>query len=203
MEKQEFLQKVFKLYHKYGIKSVTMDDVARELGISKKTLYEWVKDKHELVEQVIDYSQHCKEQEEHLNAQKSALDKVFSVYAFVATILKDFNPSVAYDLKKYYPDLFEKKQKEQRTKMLEGMRQNLTLGIKEGVYRKDLNVDLISRLHLLNIESIRDNDVFESTIPTIELFREMFKFYLRAIANPDKLDLIDRKIKELEKQFNF
>ena len=203
MEKQEFLQKVFKLYNKYGIKSVTMDDVARELGISKKTLYEWVKDKHELVEQVINHSQHCNEQEEHLDAQKSALDKAFSVYTFVATILKDFNPSVAYDLKKYYPDLFEKKQKEQRTKMLEGMRQNLTLGIKEGVYRKDLNVDLISRLHLLNIESIRDNDVFESTIPTIELFREMFKFYLRAIANPDKLDLIDRKIKELEKQFNF
>ena len=86
--------------------------------------------------------------------------------------------------------------------MLEGMRQNLTLGIKEGVYRKDLNVDLISQLHLLNVESIRDNDIFEGKVTPIELFREMFKFYLRAIANPEKLDLIDKKIKELEKQFN-
>ena len=179
-----------------------MDDVARELGVSKKTLYEWVRDKHELVEQVLEYSQHYSEKKKLFNNDKSALDKVFSVYTFVATILKEYNPSVAYDLKKYYPDLFEKIQKKQRAKMLEGMRKNLILGIKEGVYRKDLNVELISRLHLLNIESIRDNDVFEGSITHIELFREMFKFFLRAIANPEKLNLIDTKIKELEIQFN-
>lgn len=202
MEKQEFLQKVFNLYNKFGIKSVTMDDVAKELGISKKTIYEWVTDKHELVEQVLKFSQNYHKKSKQLKEEKNALDKMFGVYAFVATMLKEFNPSIAYDLKKYYPDLYKKIQKKQRTKMVEGMQQNLIQGIKEGVYRKDLNVNLISRLHLLNVESIQDNDVFEDNITPIKLFREMFKFYLRAIANPDKIKLIDKKINELEKQFN-
>jgi len=204
MKKQEFLQKVFNLYHKYGIKSVTMDDISHELGISKKTLYEWVKDKHELVKQVIIYSQSQREKTKTLlnNSNTSALDKVFNVYTYIASILKEFNPSVAYDLKKYYPDLYYQYQKSQRTKMINGMKQNLIQGIREGVYRKDLNVELISQLHLVNIESIRDNDIFEGNISPIELFREMFRFFLRAIANPEKLNLIDKKIEELEQQLN-
>jgi len=203
MEKQEFLQKVFKLFHKYGIKSVTMDDISHELGISKKTLYEWVKDKHELVEQVLDHSQHCIEKEKQQNKQQSALDKLFSIYEFIVSLLKDYNPSVNYDLKKYYPDLYEKIKQTRRGKMIEGMRLNLIQGINEGVYRKDLNVEFISKLHLLNVESIQDSDVFDEHITLINLFREMFKFYLRAIAKADKLNLIDKKIKELEEKSDF
>ncbi len=202
MEKQEFLQKAFKLFIRYGIKSVTMDDISHELGISKKTLYEWVKDKHELVAQVLDHSQHCSEKEKQQNKEQSALNKLFSVYEFVVTLLKEHNPSFDYDLKKYYPDLYEKFYQIRREKMIEGMKQNLVQGINEGVYRKDLNVEFISKLHLLNVESIQNSDIFNEYMSPINLFREMFKFYLRAIANPDKLNLIDQKIKEMEEKYN-
>jgi len=204
MEKQEFLQKVFKLFHKYGIKSVTMDDISHELGISKKTLYEWVNDKHELVEQVLEYTRNCSEKEKQHNKQQSALEKLFSIYEFVVSIMKDYNPSFDYDLKKYYPDLYERFKQNRREKMIEGMRLNLIQGIKEGVYRDDLNVEFISKLHLLNVESLQDSDIFdEHNITPINLFREMFKFYLRAVAKPDKLNLIDKKIKELEDKSDF
>jgi len=202
MEKQELLQKVFKLFHKYGIKSVTMDDISKTFGISKKTLYEWVTDKEHLIEQVLTSKHEYIKQDYWTDSPQTALDKAFNIYAFIITILKNYNPSIIYDLKKYYPVLYAKIQQKQRTNMLKKMQQNLQQGIKEGIYREDLNVVLISHLHLLSIESIHNNDLLDDISP-VDLFREMFKFYLRAIAKPNKLQLIDKTILKLEKQFNF
>lgn len=201
MEIQELILKVLKLYRKFGIKSVTMDDVAKELCISKKTLYELVADKHQLVKMVIDYEHECQKQNEQRN-DKSALDRLFDLYSHVATYIKEFNPSMFYDLKKYYPDIYYQSMKFRRERILGRMRNNLKQGIEEGVFRSDLNIELITKLHLLSVESIQDNDIFQDDISPVEIFKEMYKFYIRAIVNADKINMIDNKIKELEEQFN-
>ncbi len=201
MESQELILNVLKLYHKFGIKSVTMDDVARELGISKKTLYEMVEDKHQLVKMVMEYEHQCQNKEIEQDG-KSALERIFGFYAHVAIFIKDFNPSMFYDLKKYYPDIYNQSIKVRRERIVEKMRKNLLQGIEEGVFRDDLNIEMITKLHLLSVESIQDNDIFQNDINPVEIFKEMFKFYIRAIAKADKINLIDEKIKELEQQFN-
>jgi len=208
MEKQEFLKKVYKLYHQYGIKSVTMDDVAREVGISKKTLYTWVKDKEDLIRQTMQLEEEgCRGEGKMMpieNDVQSALDELFVIYRIISHYLKEFNPSLEYDLRKYYPAIFEEVVKRRRKRIDEGMRKNLTKGIEEGLYRHDLKIDLIIRMHLLNVESLRnDAGIFDTREYSLELiFKETFKFYIRAIVKPDYVALVDKKFEEIEQVLN-
>jgi TetR/AcrR family transcriptional regulator, cholesterol catabolism regulator len=118
-ELKNLLLKVGCLYKKYGIKSITMDDVSRELGISKKTLYQYVQDKNELVAQVIDLS--IENQMTIFNSLFSkglnAIDELFEVNKMVAEMIKHHNPSEDYDLRKYYPDQYQKMHKIKREEM--------------------------------------------------------------------------------------
>src|ERR1035437_2884162 len=107
-ELKNLLSKVRCLYMKYGIKSVTMDDVARELGISKKTLYQYVNDKNELVQKVVEMELDDKaEGFSKMNCSGlNAIEELFEVHKMIRQMLKDYNPSTEYDLRKYYPELF-------------------------------------------------------------------------------------------------
>jgi AcrR family transcriptional regulator len=207
MEKTEFLKKVYRLYHQYGIKSVTMDDVAREIGVSKKTLYTWVKDKQDLVQQTMLLEEEGCGEELHafrktLEKSPSPLEELFLLYRMIEHYLAEFNPSLEYDLRKYYPKLFEEVVERRRGRITEGMRKNLTKGIADGYYRNDLKVELIIRMHLLNVESLRtDAGIFDGKEFPIDLiFRETFKFYIRAIVKPQYITLVDKKFQELEQQ---
>ena len=102
----DIIVKVSELYMKYGIKSVSMDDVARELGISKKTLYQHFTDKDELVQKVVDYHMDMQEQEmkKIACAGHNAIEELLMVSKNITQLLKQTNPSVTYDLQKYYPE---------------------------------------------------------------------------------------------------
>ena len=104
-ELENILGKVRELYMKYGIKSITMDDVARELAISKKTLYQYVTDKDDLVGKFIDNEieirqvQICK----CFRVGYNAIEELFEIAAFMNKLMREQNPATEYDLKKYYP----------------------------------------------------------------------------------------------------
>ena len=104
------LNKVKVLYSKYGIRSVTMDDVSRELGMSKKTLYQYVKDKTELVDKIVDLEidrYGCFF--DSLSSQNlNAIEELFEVQKIVSKMLREHNPSQNYDLRKYYPEQYDK-----------------------------------------------------------------------------------------------
>ncbi|TRZ69617.1 MAG: TetR/AcrR family transcriptional regulator, partial [Bacteroidetes bacterium] len=107
---QGILNNVSRLYHRYGIKSVTMDDVASHLSISKKTLYEFFHDKKDLVGQVLN-SEHENNYLVFNEIQKrrlSAIEELFEIYKSIKKMILDYNPSMDYDIRKYYPDLFIK-----------------------------------------------------------------------------------------------
>ncbi|MCD6180038.1 MAG: TetR/AcrR family transcriptional regulator [Bacteroidales bacterium] len=182
----EFLKTVLSLYSKYGIKSVTMDDVSRELGISKKTLYNFVSDKNELVEKVIDFQ--CKERLEwmkSLNLDKlPALEEVVQVSKMINKMVAEFNPSFHYDLSKYYAVIYKKMMKINHESMAKSMFQNLKKGKKEGYYRSDLNEEIIVNMHIVNVENLAEKGFYNSQNESPEeVQRELFSYHMHAILN--------------------
>jgi len=202
-KKNEIVKKVSALYNKYGIKSITMDDVAHELGISKKTLYEHFSDKTCLVKTVIDYISHereelfCQQNQEATNA----LEELLRIYRFYLKMTQDFNPSFEFDLKKYYPEIFSSLKRLKREKIMESTVQNLKKGKKEGLYRPEIKEDILSRLNLLRIESLSETDLFtQDEIFSKNVVEEMFFYHLYGILSADGVDYLNKHLEILHKE---
>jgi len=192
---QGILNQVGKLYHRYGIKSVTMDDVARHLCISKKTLYEYFEDKKDLVNQVLssEHNSHCRVFDEVLQRKLNAIEELFEIYNSLKRMIQDYNPSMDYDIRKYYPDLFMKVREVRRKSMYENTIRNMVKGKKEGLYRKDLNAEVIGRLHLFRIENLFDNDLFTADeLNSFEIFHELFVYHLHGIMSNKGRDFFEK-----------
>ncbi len=189
MEKEEeIFRRTGELYRKYGIRSVTMDDVARELGISKKTLYHFVRDKEELVKKVTDLD--FREIHQCLGGSReqvgNAIEELLEISRFVSLHLKDYSPSFDYDLKKYYPEISEDIHRRKREVMFEMILQNMKRGKKEGLYRGELKEEIIARLYVSRLESMHDNPMFSvDEFISGEIFREIFTYHIMGIANEE------------------
>ncbi|MFA6352149.1 MAG: TetR/AcrR family transcriptional regulator [Bacteroidales bacterium] len=193
---QDYLLRVYDLYNRYGIRSVTMDDVARELGISKKTLYESVKDKADLVEQVMFHNQqnNVKKVNSLTSPEINAIEELFLVNYYMNQMMKEQNPSVGYDLRKYYSAIFEQLLARQRESMHNAIRVNLEKGVREGLYRDNMNIGLISKIHLTRLEYRHSTDPYMiSDLNSEEVMREIFIYHIHGIAS-------EKGIKELYKQ---
>jgi len=200
-ENLDILKKVFELYIKYGIKSVTMDDVAHELGISKKTLYQIVKDKQDLVQQVVAAERKCqmKSFEKIMGSKLNAIEQLIVVIRTVNKVMEENSPTYLYDLKKYYPDLFKIFREEGRQKMYNSMVANIKQGKKEGLYRKDLDEVIIAKLYLTRVEAIQDSEIFtESEIHSSEFFREVLIYHIRGMASENGLEVLENCLNSLE-----
>ena len=145
---KSILKQVSELYLKYGIKSVTMDDVARELGISKKTLYEFFKDKNDLVKCFIEFHMHKIRVvfEGEKDDGQNAIDHLLNISKIITTFLTDFNQGVHYDLQKYYPIIFKSLFDYKRIYMFNSVKDNVIRGMKEGLYRAELKAELIAQI---------------------------------------------------------
>jgi AcrR family transcriptional regulator len=204
-ELKNILQKVSELYMKYGIKSITMDDVARELGISKKTLYQYVTDKDDLVGKFIDneilvrQSEICK----CFGIGYNAIEELFEISIFMNKIMKDQNPATEYDLKKYYPIHYQKTVKARREGVYEYILLNLRKGIKEGLYREEMNKEIITKLYLSRIEDSHINELFtKEEFASLKLFVEVLTYHIRGIATEKGIIVLDNRIKEIEEAYN-
>lgn len=196
-EKQkQIIKETGKLYFKYGIKSVTMDDVAKELSMSKKTLYQYFTDKTSLVDAVIDNLGKntdlslCGEGE-NLNA----VEKHHSMYKRLTAFLMNRNASFEYDLNKYYPKQFKKIMLHRRKTMFEKMKLDLKQGIDEGFFRNDMDIDKVVILNMIRIESMNDNEILEKyNYKLIDVLDEFFKYHLHAIATDKGINEYKRLI---------
>jgi AcrR family transcriptional regulator len=204
-ELKNILQKVSELYMKYGIKSITMDDVARELGISKKTLYQYVTDKDDLVGKFIDneilrrQSEICK----CFGIGYNAIEELFEISIFMNKMMRDQNPATEYDLKKYYPVHYQKTVKARREGIYEYILLNLKKGIKEGLYREEMNKEIIAKLYLSRIEDSHIHELFtKEEFTSMKLFVEILTYHVRGIATERGIIILENKIKEIETAYN-
>jgi AcrR family transcriptional regulator len=198
---KNILSKVRELYVKYGIKSITMDDVAHELGISKKTLYQFVTDKDDLVGKFIDYEISVRQEQicKCFRIGFNAVEELFEISMFMNKMIRDQNPVTAYDLQKYYPHHFQKTLKARREGIYQYILQNLRKGKKEGLYREDLDDEVISKLYLSRIENLHSNEIFTmEELMSTKLFTEMLIYHVRGIATQNGINVLAEKIKDIE-----
>lgn len=201
-EQKNLLKTVLKMFTKYGIKSVSMDDIARELGISKKTLYTFVKDKNELVEKAIDFQ--CKER---LQLMKSlnleslpALQEVIEVSKIIDKTIGEFNPAFQYDLAKYFSPIYKKMMQINREAMSQSMLQNFKKGKQEGFYRPEIKEDLLVKMHISNVENLAEIQFYNSAEWTPdEIQQELFSYHMHAILTPLGLEEYKRLLTNKEK----
>ena len=200
---EQLLSRVAAIYKKYGIKSVTMDDIARELGISKKTLYQYVANKKVLVEHAVNYEitySNC-QIEQIVGEGLNAIDELLAMNRHIIKMLKDHNPASKYDMRKYYPDLNEKIEKRKRQCMYDAIIKNIHKGQREGIFRQDLNSDIIARMQISRIENSEDNDLFSlDELVSPDFVVEMFMYHIRGLANRNGIDLLEKRLHETSRE---
>lgn len=186
-------------FMQFGIKSVSMDDLSSKLGISKKTLYQAVDNKEDLVMKVI--TNHIEvqnaEMEDILSQDKDAIEEMLMFARYIIQLLKNLRPGVTYDLQKYYPAAW---------KMIEQLHQqtidkiiltNIKKGIKEGVYRKNVNPEIISKLYVAQALQISDEKLFPLKQFRMEdLIREFIAYHFYGIASLEGFKRLN-KIKKI------
>jgi AcrR family transcriptional regulator len=198
-ELQNILERVLELYRKYGIKSNTMDDVARELGISKKTLYQYVEDKNDLVSKAVmyDIEKHFININNIKCKKLNAIDELLEINRYISDMIRNYNPSWDYDLKKYYADTYKKLFQRRREQMLIDVVDNISRGIKEALYREDLDARLIAKLHLMRLENMSNSDIFSTEeFASAKTFNELFKYHIRGIASIKGIKYIEKRLKD-------
>ncbi len=199
----DLLEKVATMFLKFGIKSVTMDDVARELLISKKTLYQYVKDKNDLVEQVTtkilnnDENVFCKVTSLNINA----IEQLFELNKHIRSIVSKVSTTAKYDLIKYYPELFAKFHTAKKNLIMNSVSDNLKLGKKENLYRENLPIQNVASFFVAGIQSIIEKELFlGETVKLQEFYSDVFEYHIRGIANQNGIDFLEKNINKLKYQ---
>ncbi len=181
-----------------GIKSMTMDDIARSMGMSKKTLYKSFKDKSDLVHQVLE--NHLEEDKKALNdicsSGLNAIDEMFEITKHVGEQIKDIHPSIHFDLEKYYPEAWQVFNDYKFNYIYSSVKANLEKGIKENLYRENLNASIVAKIHISRIDIMFDSQVFPvSEYKFSDVATEMMRYHIRGIASEKGIKYMIEKLK--------
>ncbi len=185
--KENILHKATDLFLTLGFKSVTMDDLAHEMGISKKTIYSHFKNKTQLVEEcVMNLFWYISKGIDHIcSLGKNPIEELYEIKKFVMLHLKDERSSPQYQLQKYYPEIHRTLRDKQFEVMRECVIENLRKGIEQGIYRENLNIEFVSRIYFAGVNSIKDHSMFPNTLfPVAELMDHYLEYHLRGIVTP-------------------
>jgi TetR/AcrR family transcriptional regulator, cholesterol catabolism regulator len=200
-KRKEIVEKVRMLYNEFGIRSVTMDDVVHELGISKKTLYQFFKDKSELITAVLNCESNIRKQQHHeaIKGINNAIEEMMKYYDFQMKMISEYNASIIYDLKKYYPKIHNDFLGKKRKGIYEGVLANLKRGKSEGLYRTDLDEEIVARLNLMRIEAFINTGIFgNDEIMKPSFFKELFRYHMYGIVNDYGRKILEQNIKKLK-----
>ncbi len=161
-KQKALLESAGQVFMRFGLKSVTMDDMARHLRVSKKTLYQFVKDKSDLIQKILERD--CCLTENSImgivHKNLNAIDELMEISKFVVNELKEIHPSIFYDLEKYYPEAMVTMNELRHEFVSEVMASNLRRGMKEGLYRADLDVDIMTALWVTRLNILFEPNTF-------------------------------------------
>lgn len=198
-KKIEYLKVITQLFMKYGFKSIGVDDIARELGISKKTLYQEFKDKNDIVEQVISDLVGKEQQEtcEISDNSVNAIDEIIHISKKIGGKYQETQPSIVYELQKYYPSAWKIFQNHKTNHVFKRIKANLDRGMAEGLYRNNLKTGIIATLFVNKMELFLDGDAFgEKKYSFQEIYFEMMRYHIRGIASEKGREYLKTRIQQ-------
>ena len=179
----------------YGFKSVTMDDLANKIGISKKTIYQHFENKTKLVEATTMYlfgvistgiDAICA-------LQKNPIEEIYDIKSFIMEHLKEEKSSPQYQLQKYYPRIFSTLKKKQFEVMQDCVKDNLNRGLAQKLYRESISVEFIARIYFNSMMVIKDKDLFPLKQFSMNMLMEHYiEYHLRGICTPKGIELLNQ-----------
>jgi AcrR family transcriptional regulator len=193
--KERILEKTHELFNRYGIRSVSMDDIAAQLGMSKKTLYLYYSDKDELVNAVFSKILEINKSE-CISCQsqgENPIHEIFLSFDMVEEMLDTMNPSVLFDMQKYHPSVFKKFLDYKNNFLYKMIKANLKEGVKEELYRDDIDIEILTRFRLFTVMLSFDSEVFpanKSNLVYIE--QQLLEHFLYGIATVKGQKLIQK-----------
>lgn len=175
--KENVLCAVADLFLKYGVRSVSMDDIAHNQGISKKTIYQYFDDKNDLVNQVATMllEERMKEYQHNSDIACNAIEELFTMSRLLRKHFSEINPALLYDVQKYHPQAWELFLKHENDVVYHSVRDNLERGIEEGYFRPEINAKVLARFRVKQIqisfdERLYPKDQFDFTDVQVQLF---------------------------------
>lgn len=194
-KKLEIIRKSARVFMQFGVKSVTMDDLASKLGVSKKTIYKHFRDKNDLIKQIM--KQETEQEKLVCKAcsveSENAIDELIKVNQHVLeSHLKDIHPSVFYDMQKYHPEAWMVMEDHKSKFMQTMIAENVQRGIAENIYRDNVNPEIISLMYAACMDSVISQD----SIPFGKVYIEVSRFFLRGLVNPTGLNYLQERLKK-------
>lgn len=200
---ERILLEAEQLFFRYGVKSITMDEIATHLGISKKTIYQFYKDKKELVYKVVE-NKILKQQIEMNDITVKASDPVHEILLtsdYLKNIFQNMNPFLLMEVQKYYPRAFGVFQSHRDKCIFVNIYNNIKSGMEAGLYRSGIDVDTIARLRMVCIDAAFNPDNFPLAKRNLnELQTQLIEHFLYGICTLKGHKLINKykQIKEEE-----
>ncbi|WNM19852.1 TetR/AcrR family transcriptional regulator [Flavobacterium capsici] len=200
--KESIILKSCDMFLTHGFKSITMDEIASEMGISKKTIYQHFSNKSALVEEVSSYlfeTISCGIDQIY-EQDANPIEELFLIRDFVLKNLKDESASPFHQLQKFYPKIHKSLMGKQFEKMKDCVVNNINKGIEQEFFRKNLNADLIVRFYYAGMSSLKDVELFDPHQFSTKLVQtEYLEYHLRGICTEKGI----KKLEELITKYNF
>ena len=192
--KEEILNKATELFLNLGFKSVTMDDLAHEMGISKKTIYSHFKNKTKLVEETTSnlFCTISNGIDQIRGLDKNPIEELYEIKKFVMEHLKNEKSSPQHQLQRYYPKIYNNMHSRQFDVMQDCIEENLRRGIEQGIYRENLQIDFISRIYFSGVTSTKNQKLFPMhKFPVAYLMDAYLEYHLRGIVSPKGRNILN------------
>lgn len=198
IEKQlEIIEKSSLIFMRNGIKSVTMDDLAKHLGMSKKTIYKYFKDKNDLISKIMTAKVELDKMacENAKSNAENAIDELVLISKFVSEMFGEVHTSVFFDLQKYHRDAWDIMENHKTNYVKKQILDNIERGIKEGLYRIDLNKEVIAAAYISTMDAIFENKgQLLGNLNFSEVLTEVIRFQIRGMANEEGLNYLRKRL---------
>lgn len=199
--KTRIISEAENLFLKFGVKSITMDEIAKNVGMSKKTIYQHVNDKDELVTLFMQLQMDHQELQIQLihATSKDPIDEVLKLSEYVGSVFANMNPFILMEIQRYYPQAFDIYQKYKEGCLLCCMHENLKWGIDMGLYRPDIHVEILSRLRMQEVEWGFNPQIFKEQIKLQVIQVQLLEHFLYGICTLKGHKLIN-KYKQIQEE---
>jgi TetR/AcrR family transcriptional regulator, cholesterol catabolism regulator len=202
MEEQDIREKILEgtemLFTRYGIRSVSMDDIARHLSVSKKTLYQHFADKDELVFRMSEryLARTSKNYDQIKNTSSNSVEELSRISVRMKQDFESMNPSLLFDLQKFHPKAWSLYNQHKSEVISQSVVQNISQGIKDGLFRSDLNPSVLARLRMAMMESGFNENIFpRDQFNFVEVQTQIFELFVYGMCT-DKGRKLYLKYKE-------
>jgi TetR/AcrR family transcriptional regulator, cholesterol catabolism regulator len=193
--KQRIIEEAAEMFRTYGIRSVTMDMLASQMGISKRTIYEVFSDKDELLQGVLQWmTVRQKEMMTRIFSEsENVIEAIFKMIAVMTDHYQKMSPAFQMDMRRLHGDIIKKMDKENSIPYISNNSEILKRGIDEGVFRNDINIELTNKCMQEVAKMANDKSVFPADAYTNkDILRNFYMNYLRGISTQKGLNLIDQ-----------